>query len=128
MDNSLQAYLPVLIQIVIGLALPVLILAASHAFGQRARTNAAKDSAYECGITVPEGARPHPRFTVRFYLAAMLFILFDIEIVLLLPGVLVFRELAASHPSVVVPVFVFLGVLALGLLYELRKGVLEWQK
>ncbi|MDR2513118.1 MAG: NADH-quinone oxidoreductase subunit A [Puniceicoccales bacterium] len=128
MDNSLNAYLPVLIQVVIGLVLPVLILAASHLFGQRARASAAKDSAYECGITVPQDARPHPRFTVRFHLAAMLFILFDIEVVLLLPGVLVYREFVASHPSVVLPVFVFLGVLALGLVYELRKGVLEWQR
>jgi NADH-quinone oxidoreductase subunit A len=126
MDNSLRAYLPVLIQVAIGIALPVLILAISHLFGQRARANAAKNSPYECGIPAVETARFHPRFAVRFQVAAMLFILFDVEVVFLVPWALSFRELLARHAAVVIPSAVFLGVLTLGLLYEIRKGALEW--
>jgi NADH-quinone oxidoreductase subunit A len=126
MDNTLQAYLPVLIQVIIGLALPVVILTASHLFGQRARTNAIKDSAYECGI--PTQTKPHPRFAVRFYVTAMLFILFDIEVVFLLPCAAVLRDFAVAHVNVLAPMGAFLGVLVLGLFYEVRKGALEWER
>jgi len=77
--QSLSTYLPVLIQALMGLALPAGILAASHLFGQRAKGNYIKDKAYECGL--PMEGKPHPRFAVKFYVTAMLFILFDIEVV-----------------------------------------------
>ncbi|MDR2862831.1 MAG: NADH-quinone oxidoreductase subunit A [Puniceicoccales bacterium] len=126
MDNTSHGYLPVLIQVVIGLALPAAILVASHLFGQRARTNAVKDSAYECGI--PAQGKAHPRFAVRFFIIAMLFILFDVEVVFLFPGMLAFREFAAAHTAAVAPVAVFLGILAFGLFYEIRKGALNWER
>ncbi|MDR3228516.1 MAG: NADH-quinone oxidoreductase subunit A [Puniceicoccales bacterium] len=126
MDNSLAAYLPVLIQIAIGVALPAGILAASHIFGQRGRHNAAKDSPYECGNTLPADDRPHPRFAVKFYVTAMLFILFNIALIFLLPFALVCRELAAAGLAVAAPICVFLAVLALGLFYQIRSGALDW--
>lgn len=129
MDNSLQAHLPVLIQVAIGVALPVVILVASHVFGQRARANAVKDSAYECGVLADDAAAgPHARFAVKFYVTAMLFILFDIEIVLLLPCAMVYREFAAVDVASVIPLGVFFGVIVTGLLYEVRKGALAWER
>ncbi|MDR1497255.1 MAG: NADH-quinone oxidoreductase subunit A [Puniceicoccales bacterium] len=126
MDNSLCAHLPVLIQIAIGVALPVLILVASHLFGQRASANAAKNSPYECGVPAAQNSPFRPRFVVRFQVAAMLFILFDVEVVFLIPWALSFRELLAQHIAIAVPSAVFISVISLGLLYEIRKGALDW--
>jgi NADH-quinone oxidoreductase subunit A len=131
MDNSLQAHFPILIQILIGAALPVLILTASHLLGQRVRKQnraPAKDEPYECGIAEAVPSTPHPRFAVKFHVAAMLFVLFDIEVVFLIPWVLSYRELVARHAAVAVPSGVFIALLAFGLLYELKKGALEWEQ
>ena len=76
-SQSLSTYLPALVQIVLGLAIPAVILIVSHVFGQRAKGNYIKDKAYECGL--PMEGKPHPRFAVKFYVTAMLFILFAIH-------------------------------------------------
>ncbi|NBS04382.1 MAG: NADH-quinone oxidoreductase subunit A, partial [Verrucomicrobia bacterium] len=68
--QSLQTYLPVLVQIILGISVPAIILIASHVFGQRAKGNYIKDKAYECGL--PMEGKPHPRFAVKFYVTAML--------------------------------------------------------
>ena len=86
-------YYPILVQCSIAVAIGVLILVASHIFGQRGTHSAIKDSPYECGM-LAEGSG-HARFAVKFYVTAMLFILFDIEVVFLIPWVLVFREFLA---------------------------------
>ena len=119
-------YYPLLIQVTIAAAIGVGVLAVSHVFGQRAGTTAIKDSPYECGM-LAEGSS-HARFAVKFYVTAMLFILFDIEVVFLIPWVLVFREFLAVNLPIVLPVFFFLSVLILGLFYELKKGAIEWEK
>ncbi len=119
-------YLPVLLQIIIAIALPVAILALSHLFGQRAKGNKTKDSAYECGL--PAEDKTHPRVSVKFYVTAMLFILFDIEVVFLIPWALIYREFLAEHISIVGPILTFLGVIVLGLVYEVRNGALKWEK
>mgnify|MGYP000851619176 FL=1 len=124
--QSLSTYLPVLIQALMGLALPAGILAASHLFGQRAKGNYIKDKAYECGL--PMEGKPHPRFAVKFYVTAMLFILFDIEVVFLVPWALVYREFLAAGIAITAATAVFLGVLVLGLAYEVKRGALEWDK
>ena len=124
--QSLATYLPVLIQAAMGLALPIGILAASHLFGQRAKGNYIKDKAYECGL--PMEGKPHPRFAVKFYVTAMLFILFDIEVVFLVPWALVYREFLAAGIAITAATAVFLGVLVLGLAYEFKRGALEWEK
>ncbi len=124
--QSLSTYLPVVIQAALGLALPVGILAASHLFGQRAKGNYIKDKAYECGL--PMEGKPHPRFAVKFYVTAMLFILFDIEVVFLVPWALVYREFLAAGIALTAATAVFLGTLVLGLLYEVKRGALEWDK
>ena len=125
-SQSLSTYLPVLVQVVLGLSVPAIILAASHLFGQRAKGNYIKDKAYECGL--PMEGKPHPRFAVKFYVTAMLFILFDIEVVFLVPWALVYREFLAAGIALTAATAVFLGVLVLGLAYEFKRGALEWEK
>jgi len=119
-------YLPILIQAILAAGLAGLIVGVSHLFGQRARKNEIKDTAYECGIKA-EGL-VHTRFSVKFYVTVMLFILFDIEVVFLIPWCFVYRDFLANHLSILGPIMCFLFVLVLGLLYEVRKGALEWEK
>jgi NADH-quinone oxidoreductase subunit A len=125
-EQSLATYLPVLVQVVLGLSVPIVVLVASHIFGQRAKGNYIKDKAYECGL--PSEGKVHPRFAVKFYVTAMLFILFDIEVVFLVPWALVYREFLAAGIAITTATAVFLGVLVLGLFYEVRRGALEWDK
>ncbi len=82
-----------------------------------------KGEPFECGI-LPEKDASEARFPVKYYLVAILFILFDIEIVFLYPWAVVFRELSVvAYISIVI----FMGVLMTGLLYAVKKGVLEWK-
>ena len=119
-------YYPILVQISIAASIGVIVLVASHVFGKRGTPNAIKDSPYECGM-LAEGSG-HARFAIKFYVTAMLFILFDIEVVFLIPWVLVFREFLAESLPIILPVFFFLFVLVLGLFYELKKGAIEWEQ
>lgn len=121
---ELSSYFPILVQAIVALAMPIAIIAASHIFGQRAKTNKIKDSAYECGI-VPQG-KPHARYGAKFYLVAMLFVVFDIEVVFMLPIVLAYPKLAAVGAPVLLPVLFFLAMLAAGIVYEIKKDALNW--
>ena len=118
-------YYPILVQISLATGIGAVILVASHIFGQRGTDTAIKNSPYECGM-LAEGSG-HARFAVKFYVTAMLFILFDIEVVFLIPWVLVFREFLAVNLPLLPPVFFFLAVLIIGLVYELKKGAIEWE-
>jgi NADH-quinone oxidoreductase subunit A len=120
------AYLPFLIQACLAAAITAGILGASHLVGQRARKSKIKDTAYECGV---QGAGVvHTRFSVKFYLTALLFMLFDLEVVILVPWTFIYREFLADHVAILGPVLFFIGVLGLGLLYEVKKGALDWEK
>lgn len=121
-----SAYLPFLIQAVLAGGITLVIIAASHFFGQRARHTAIKDSAYECGVASDGSSQA--RFSVKFYLTALLFMLFDLEVVILVPWTFVYREFLAAHIAILGPILFFLGVLVLGLFYEIKKGALEWEK
>ena len=103
-----------------------MIIGASHFFGQRAPQNAIQDTPYECGLK-SEGIG-HTRFSVKFYATALLFIVFDIEVVFLVPWAFVYREFLAHHISILGPMMFFLFVLVLGFCYEWKKGGLEWEK
>ena len=118
--------MPVLIQIALAIGLGLGLIAVSHLFGKRGRSLGAKDSPYECGMLVE--TRKKTRFAVKFYLTAMLFILFDVDVVFLVPWALAHREFVAGDVPILAPMLVFVGVMALGLLYELKKGALEWDK
>lgn len=120
------AYYPFLIQVLLAAGITGFVIAASQFFGQRARHTKIKDSAYECGIAA-EGAI-HMRFSVKFYVTALLFMLFDLEIVILVPWTFIYREFLANHIAILGPILFFIGVLVLGLFYEIKKGALEWER
>jgi NADH-quinone oxidoreductase subunit A len=123
---TLSSFLPVLIQILLAVGIGVGILVASHLFGQRAARSKIKDSPYECGLSSEVGGTT--RYSVKFYVTAMLFILFDIDVVFLIPWVLTHRELTFAGVSVLGPMLFFTFVLVFGLIYELKSGALEWEK
>jgi NADH-quinone oxidoreductase subunit A len=120
------AYLPFLIQALLAGAIAAGIIGASALLGQRAKRSRIKDSAYECGV--PDEGLPRARFSVKFYLTALLFMLFDLEIVILIPWTFVYREFLSVHIAILGPILFFIGVLVLGLFYEVKKGALEWEK
>ena len=128
MHNQLEQYLPVLILLLVAVAFAAGNLLVSVVlgrwFGKRTkRISITKDTPYECGMR-PEG-EGSARMSVKFYLVAMLFILFDIEVVFLYPWAVVYKELGLFA---FVEMMIFLGILALGLAYVWRKGDLEWVK
>ena len=120
------SYLPFLIQALLAAALTGFIIAFSALLGQRAKHTPIKDSAYECGIA-GEGV-VHSRFSVKFFVTALLFMLFDLEIVILVPWVFVYREFLHQHIPILAPILFFIFVLVLGLAYEIKKGALEWER
>ena len=119
-------YIPFLIQAALAAGIAGLIIAATHIFGQRSQKNAIKDTAYECGVRAE--AMVPSRFSVKFYVTAMLFIIFDIEVVFLIPLTFVYREFLAHNIAIFWPIMFFVGVLVLGLFYEIKKGALDWEK
>ncbi len=123
---SYAAYLPFLVQITLAAGITIGVIALSQFLGQRALRSKIKDAAYECGI-LSDGST-HTRFSVKFYVTAMLFILFDIEVVFLIPWTFVYRDFLANNIAILSPMLFFLFVLVLGLLYEVKKGALEWEK
>ncbi|MEX2045124.1 MAG: NADH-quinone oxidoreductase subunit A [Opitutus sp.] len=123
---SASAYLPFLIQAVLAACITGGVIGASHLFGQRVRKNRIKDTAYECGVAATGVV--HARFSVKFFLTALLFMLFDLEVVILIPWTFVYREFLHQQIAILGPMLFFLGVLVLGLVYEVRKGALQWER
>jgi NADH-quinone oxidoreductase subunit A len=119
-------YLPFLIQALLAAAITGGVIAASHLFGQRFKPNRIKDTAYECGVA-GEGLI-HTRFSVKFWITALLFMLFDLEVVILVPWTFIYREFLHENIAILGPIFFFIGVLVLGLVYEVKKGALQWEK
>tara|TARA_B100000579_G_C22653404_1_gene767349 strand:+ start:416 stop:790 length:375 start_codon:yes stop_codon:yes gene_type:complete len=121
---ELGDYLPVLIQILLAVGIGLGILAVSHFFGQKAHHGKIKDSPYECGLAAEVSGKTS--YSVKFYVTAMLFILFDVDVVFLIPWTLTHRELTAAGIPILGPMLFFTGILAAGLVYELKSGALEW--
>ncbi len=124
MPQSPQDYVPVFLQIVAGLLFASSTLAFSVLIGKRGRRSVAKDIPYECGKD-PIGPM-HSRFSIKFYLVAMLFILFDLEVVFMYPWAVVYREMLQSGPGIFYSMFSFIGILAVGYLYALKKQAFDW--
>jgi NADH-quinone oxidoreductase subunit A len=119
-------YLPLLMQIVVAFGLATVMVVASKYIG-RHRDTSVKLSAYECGIVPVGDARA--RFSVRFYMVAMLFIMFDVEAVFMMPWAVIYRQLPAITGSRLFgfwEMVVYLGFIAVGLYYIVRKGILNW--
>ena len=122
----MQEYLPVLLQIIIAIGFAISALLMSLVLGKTGRRTRAKDTAYECGM-VPQG-EAQPRFSVKFYVVAMLFILFDLEIVFMYPWAVVYREMIVESKLVLWSMLSFISILMVGYLYALKKGALDWKK
>ena len=121
-------YLPLLLQILVAFGMAAGMVLASWFIG-RHRNTKVKLSTYECGIEPVGNARG--RFSVRFYMVAMLFILFDVEAVFLMPWAIIYRKLPQFTGSRLFgfwEMVVYLGFVAVGLYYIVRKGVLNWSR
>lgn len=116
----LENYFPILLFILVGLAVGVGPLVLSKLVSP-SRPSPAKNSPYECGFEAFEDARM--KFDVRYYLVAILFILFDLEIAFLFPWAVVLQEIGLFG---FIAMMIFLGVLVIGFIYEWKKGALEW--
>jgi NADH-quinone oxidoreductase subunit A len=117
----LENYLPILLFVIIGIGFGVLPLLAGFILGPR-RPDDAKRSPYECGFEPFEDA--HMKFDVRYYLVAILFIIFDLEIAFLFPWAVVLDQIGIFG---LLAMFLFLGILVVGFIYEWKKGALEWE-
>lgn len=116
-----------LLHVAVAIGFASVALLANIILGRAGKRSKNKDSAYECGI-IPE-AGPQPRFSVKFYLIAMLFILFDIEIVFMYPWAVVFRDYVAAHGTMILwSMLSFVTILLFGYLYAIKKGALDWSK
>ena len=122
----LENYLPILMQFVVAAGFAGVTLAISVLLGKSGERSAVKDSPYECGM-LPVGDG-QPRFSVKFYLVAMLFVLFDIEVVFLYPWAVTFRDfVSAGSLTVFWSMLGFVGILAVAYVYALKKGALNWK-
>jgi len=120
--TPLEVYFPVLVQALLGVGLALGLVGASSLLGKKLK-NKIKDSPYECGMA-PQGSAEE-RFSVKFYLVAMLFILFDIEAVFLYPWVVVYKDLGMIA---FVEMAIFVILILSGFFYIWKKGVLDWSQ
>jgi NADH-quinone oxidoreductase subunit A len=124
----IQDYLPILLQVVVAVGFAGVALLASVILGRVGKRNPTKDSPYECGMIAQGEAQP--RFSVKFYLVAMLFILFDIEIVFMYPWAVVYRDYIDSfNPwTIFGSMLGFVFILMVGFVYAIKKGALDWKR
>ncbi|WP_370681526.1 NADH-quinone oxidoreductase subunit A [Comamonas sp. GB3 AK4-5] len=118
---NLDQYLPVLLFIIVGMAVGIGPLVLGYVLGPN-RPDDAKNSPYECGFEAFDDARG--KFDVRYYLVAILFILFDLEIAFLLPWAVALQDVGLAG---FIAVLIFLAVLVVGFVYEWKKGALDWE-
>ena len=121
----LENYMPILLQILVAGGFAGGTLIASVLMGKAARQNDMKDSAYECGM-LPIG-EAQPRFSVKFYIVAMLFVLFDIEVVFLYPWAVIYKDFLAVHGrDIFYTMLGFVSILGVAFAYAWKKGALSW--
>jgi NADH-quinone oxidoreductase subunit A len=117
-------YLPVLILLAVGLGLGSLIVVLSFLLGPKIK-NRIKDQPFECGVPILGDTKQ--RFSVRFYLVAILFLLFDVEAIFFFPFALIYKEYLSINAFILVEMGFFVGILLVGYFYVLRKGALDWE-
>lgn len=118
-----MSYVPILILLVVGICIGLIILGASYLLGPRL-PNARKNSPFECGVPGLGDARH--RLSVKFYLVAILFLLFDVEAVFFFPWAIVYKKYLSINAFILWEMGFFVSILLLGYFYALRKGALEW--
>src|SRR4030042_388978 len=117
----LTEYLAILIYIAIAVVFALFVIVATHLLGQK-KPSAVKQAPYECGMTTFGSS--FRRIPIKYYIIAMLFLLFDIEIVFLYPWAVVFKELKAFG---FISMSIFVGILIIAYIYVWKKGALEWE-
>jgi len=123
----LQDYLPVLIHVLVAVGFATVTLLANVVLGRHGRRSKVKDASYECGV-IPEPG-PQPRFAIKFFLVAMLFILFDLEVVFMYPWAVVFNDFLAEYGIVILwSMLSFVCIILFGYLYAIKKGALDWSR
>jgi NADH-quinone oxidoreductase subunit A len=125
-QTQMTQYLPVLMLALLAVLFSAGMLVGSVILGKRGRRPAIKDTAYECGmLPIGPGA---PRLSVKFYLVAMLFILFDIEVVFLYPWAVVYKEMLKQNAALIFgSMFSFMAILFVGYLYAVKKRAFDWK-
>ena len=121
-----KAYLPVLIYAVLAMAFPAVTLVFAKLIRPASTSFGAKLKPYECGIPPESDARG--RYSVRFYIVAMLFVIFDVETMFLIPWAILYKGWVAAHQGLfaLASMVIFLGILLVGYLWLYKKGALEW--
>lgn len=122
----IRDYIPILLQAIVAIGFAAGALIVSVLLGKSGRRTRTKDTAYECGMVARGEAQS--RFSVKFYLVAMLFILFDLEIVFMYPWAVVYREAVAHSQVIFWSMLSFVSILMVGYVYALKKGALDWKK
>jgi NADH-quinone oxidoreductase subunit A len=124
--SQLMQYIPVVILGIVAVLFAVGTLLASVIVGKRGKDSRIKDTAYECGmLPVGDGST---RLSVKFYLVAMLFILFDIEVVFLYPWAVIYRTMLAQNAGLILgSMACFMFILFVGYIYALKKGAFDWK-
>ena len=126
--SQFAQYIPVLILLLAAVGFAVGVLTVSVLLGKYAKRNKAKEGPYECGKDpISDGGA---RFSVKFHLVAMLFILFDIEVVFMYPWAVVYRDMLAEHATrnlILGSMVSFLGILFAGYIYALKKNAFDWK-
>ena len=127
-NSQLAQYIPILFLLAAAVGFAGGTLVVSVLLGKFAKRTKAKDTPYECGKDpIGDGSA---RFSVKFYLVAMLFILFDIEVVFMYPWAVVYRDMLADHATrnlIFASMLSFLGILFVGYLYALKKKAFDWK-
>jgi len=124
MENIISTpadYLPIILQLLIALGFVALTMTITHLIGPKRKTTDIKLTAFESGIEVIGNARQP--FSIKYFLVAILFVLFDIEVIFMYPWAVNFREFGING---LIEMFIFMGTLLLGFIYVLKKKALEW--
>lgn len=120
----MSPYVPILILLVVAAVIAAAVLLIVVKLGPY-KPNKMKNTYFECGV--PPSGDAKKRFSVRFYLVAISFLLFDVEVVLLFPWALVYKEFLQVNMFILWSMLVFIGILTVAFVYEWRRGGLEWE-
>ena len=119
--NSLHDYLPILFTFIVAVGFIVTTMIATHLLGPKKKSDI-KSEAFECGIESQGNARTP--FSIKYFLVAILFVLFDVEVIFMYPWAVNFKTLGITG---LIEMFMFMGFLVIGLLYIIKKGALKWE-
>ena len=122
----LESFYPIILQAITAIGFAAIALGLSVLLGKTGRRDGDKDTVYECGM-IPISTST-PRFSVKFYMVAMLFVLFDIEVVFMYPWAVQFKELIAAKTASLYSILGFTGILAAAYIYALKKGAFTWNE